>query len=400
MISVQNILDMPLMENAKVVAGLSGLDKEVSHVTVMEVPDIKKWLKGNDLLITCFYSVRDSVEAQRRLIEDLADTCACIVIKTGQYIGPIADSVKDAADRCGLPLITIPYQLTYIDILVGVMIRLMEDSGSEEVRQKFLKDILYENYCGTSLMIERGRLLGLDIERHYFAAMLLGRRKGSKGTGARFDCWAHDLIKSIRRHSSVHACYRVCVENGALILVEAADRAALSRVLSSYASDDNVLSATGLDPEAAGLGFGGIGQGLAGIRASYIAACKTFQAGSCLYPRRCAYPFDKMNHLCICQELFAKDNEYALSSVLLQLHSRELVDTLFTYFECEGNINETAERLFVHRNTIRYRLSCIQEKTGLSLRSPGDMFQLYLAVLALKFQRSRMPLPETRPQKD
>lgn len=393
MISVQNILNMPLMENARVIAGHSGLNRQVSHVTVMEVPDIKQWLKGNDLLITCFYSVRKSEEEQCRLVEDLADTCACIAVKTGQYVRTLADSVKAAADRLGLPLIEIPYHLAYIDILVSVMNRLMEDKGAEEVMQKFLKDVLYENYCDRTLMTERGRLLGLDIEQHYFAAMLLSLRNAEQTPGTvRFERWAHDLRNHIKQQPAIHGCYRVTAENGTLLLIEAADPSALQKLMDGYASESSLSGITNLDAKAAGLGLGSVEKGLTGIRASHIAACKAFQVGNCLYPKRSVYPYNRLGHLCVCHELFAKDDQQALAAVLLKLHNAELVDTLSAYFECEGNMDELAEKLFVHKNTVKYRLNRLQERTGLSLKSPGDAFQLYLAVLALKFKQHKLPL--------
>ena len=42
------------MRGVRVVAGEEGLFRKVEHVTVMEVPEIKRWLKGNDFLITSF----------------------------------------------------------------------------------------------------------------------------------------------------------------------------------------------------------------------------------------------------------------------------------------------------------------------------------------------------------
>ena len=41
-------------------AGHNGLERKVEHVTVMEVPDIKRWLKGNDFLITSYERVSRS----------------------------------------------------------------------------------------------------------------------------------------------------------------------------------------------------------------------------------------------------------------------------------------------------------------------------------------------------
>ncbi|MFD8595967.1 helix-turn-helix domain-containing protein [Kitasatospora sp. NPDC059646] len=41
-----------------------------------------------------------------------------------------------------------------------------------------------------------------------------------------------------------------------------------------------------------------------------------------------------------------------------------------------------ADRMFVHRNTVRYRLERIEQLTGRSLQSTHDRFQLWLALLA------------------
>ena len=108
MAKVSDVLKLSVMRGVRVVAGEEGLFRKVEHVTVMEVPEIKRWLKGNDFLITSFYSVRKSEEDQCALIRDLADTCCCIAVKTGQYVETVAESVKRAADEVGLPVLEIP----------------------------------------------------------------------------------------------------------------------------------------------------------------------------------------------------------------------------------------------------------------------------------------------------
>ena len=52
MAKVKDLLCIPVLKDIKILAGKSGLDRPVEHVTVMEVPDIKRWLKGNDILST------------------------------------------------------------------------------------------------------------------------------------------------------------------------------------------------------------------------------------------------------------------------------------------------------------------------------------------------------------
>jgi purine catabolism regulator len=48
-------------------------------------------------------------------------------------------------------------------------------------------------------------------------------------------------------------------------------------------------------------------------------------------------------------------------------------------------VARTADRLFIHRNTVRYRLSQIEQLTGRSLDQTNDRVHLWLALLALGY---------------
>lgn len=60
----------------------------------------------------------------------------------------------------------------------------------------------------------------------------------------------------------------------------------------------------------------------------------------------------------------------------------QLVATIAAYLECGGNYSQTAATLFVHRNTLKYRLRRIREVSGLDLGSPDARFNLQLATRA------------------
>ena len=59
---------------------------------------------------------------------------------------------------------------------------------------------------------------------------------------------------------------------------------------------------------------------------------------------------------------------------------RILTTTLLEYVACDLNAKLTAERLYVHPNTARYRLAKIEERTGSDLRSVADVIDLVIAV--------------------
>lgn len=56
-----------------------------------------------------------------------------------------------------------------------------------------------------------------------------------------------------------------------------------------------------------------------------------------------------------------------------------LLDTFRVWVDCDGSISQTAEHLFCHPNTVRYRLRRIEEHTGRSLSAPRDLTELCLA---------------------
>lgn len=57
-----------------------------------------------------------------------------------------------------------------------------------------------------------------------------------------------------------------------------------------------------------------------------------------------------------------------------------LLDTLAVYFDTGGTLEGAARALFVHPNTVRYRLRRISEVCGLSPTTPRDAFALRLAL--------------------
>jgi DNA-binding PucR family transcriptional regulator len=63
-------------------------------------------------------------------------------------------------------------------------------------------------------------------------------------------------------------------------------------------------------------------------------------------------------------------------------HNSDLVRTIEVFFATNANASETADRLFLHRNSIPYRLERVRELTGLDLRDHRARLALQLGLLA------------------
>ncbi len=72
-------------------------------------------------------------------------------------------------------------------------------------------------------------------------------------------------------------------------------------------------------------------------------------------------------------------------------HRGSLVQTLSAYFSHHGNISKTAESLFVHRNTLLYRMDRIQELTGQDLNNSDMRLALHLSLKLWQLRHDTTP---------
>ena len=71
----------------------------------------------------------------------------------------------------------------------------------------------------------------------------------------------------------------------------------------------------------------------------------------------------------------------AVASLLTPPH-RELAHTAEVYLDCAGQAGRTAAELGIHRQTLYYRLSRIEQLTGLDLDDGEDRLLLHMALKA------------------
>lgn len=67
--------------------------------------------------------------------------------------------------------------------------------------------------------------------------------------------------------------------------------------------------------------------------------------------------------------------------------SEEELGTINMFFENNLNVSETARELFVHRNTLVYRLEKLQKQTGLDIRRFDDALTFKIALMVARYMK-------------
>lgn len=388
MAKLRDLLQFRSLKNLELITGTECLDVNVGTVTVMEVPDVIQWLRGEDFLITSLYAIGDDEEKQCRLLYDLLEArSACLAIKTGKYAHRICDKMIDIANKNHFPLLRIPYEMTYIDIIMDAMNVIMTESNRKEMLGKYISDIIFHPSPNEGLLQEEGRLLKVDIEKDFFQSLILefDTDEVQEGNVFRMIRFAVDRLANFTESLSEELfCGSFKMEKGMFFLLYSREEEVLEQYLPFVLTEMRVILDSLSIPCDWKVGIGTIRKNAAGIRCSYEEAVQAMELGRIMEPMKKTYQFRDLELYSSLREILQHKQESLFSSILGKLKNQELVDTLIIYFECNGNMDETASRMYTHKNTIKYRLNKIKELTGLDVKNQEDNFKLYFMVLEKK----------------
>lgn len=121
MLTVADALQLAEFSGAQVVAGTAGLHRHVAWVHVAGVPDAANWLNGGELVLTTANVLPTDDAAQYEYIRALSEKeVVGLALAVGRFVAHASDSLRRAANDCGLPLIEIPYQARFVNIAKAV----------------------------------------------------------------------------------------------------------------------------------------------------------------------------------------------------------------------------------------------------------------------------------------
>lgn len=132
--------------------------------------------------------------------------------------------------------------------------------------------------------------------------------------------------------------------------------------------------------------------------AGYRQALSAIEIGQRTECGKSIYRYEQMRLRRIVSGLTSEVRPILQEGIIDRLHTAQrtdLLDTLRVYFNRNMNVSETAEALYIHRNTLQYRFKQIKEITGYDIRKVDDMIQLRLAVLQHQIFDSPPKPPDT-----
>ncbi len=143
------------------------------------------------------------------------------------------------------------------------------------------------------------------------------------------------------------------------------------------------------------VGIGSCRVALEEIRESFSEARRAIEVGRIFQPESSIYVFDKLILERFLMELPQESSAYYHSLLFnrktQRLFNEEMLYTIEMFFKKDLNLSDTARQLYIHRNTLVYRLDKVQRQTGLDLRKFDDAVTFKILMELKKCGGDKLP---------
>ena len=155
--SVNDLLLAEELKDAKILGGKEGLDRQIQGVTIIEAPDIVKFINGGEVLLTGLYAFRScSVEEFQKYINELTKkSVSALIMKRGRKVENADIKIElllEFANTHGIPVLEVPFEISFRDIMSRIMERLFNE---EVTRLKYFKTT-HDNFAALALSPDSG----------------------------------------------------------------------------------------------------------------------------------------------------------------------------------------------------------------------------------------------------
>lgn len=357
-IAIHELLKLEATENFKLVAGLGGVNRKVSSVGIVDSEEIEmlpESLLPGEFLITNFLIIRESPELITEYIRGMVNAqSACLAIKA-TYFNEIPHEAMALANEHQFPVFI--FTETYIDTLV-IDINNALNRESNEKRLNIIIQDLIEHNLNEFRINELARDLNRNFQKNFVVCYLMENEEIKDEFKLTFNITALNELVGI---NGLVAKYK----SGYLVIYsnESKHGSTIKDMMKS------ILNLSGVSEKNYKVGISNPKQALGHLG---IAISESIYAYSFTIIEKTAVA--EFENIGIYQVLMPLANNEWVHSYCTNIigslldydsdHGTELLETAIAYINNDGDIQKTAEVLYQHGNTVRYRIRKIAKLQG------------------------------------
>ena len=319
----------------------------------------------------------DEIDISRDIIENFSSSPADSQVVGGRHLLKILDDGEPAY----ILVAQGPSDDVYMvgKIAVSSIQNLIVAYKERFDRNNFFQNLLLDNLLLVDIY-NRAQKLHIEVECPRIIYLI--------ETKIEKDNSAMEMLKSL--FSSQNGDYITAVDEKNIILIKALEREDDLDTIEKTADMivDMMNSEAMMNVRVA---YGTVVSELREVSKSYKEATMAMDVGKIFYAEKCVISYAKLGigrliyqlpvNLCkiFIEEIFGDNVPYDMDE--------ETLTTINKFFENNLNVSETSRQLFIHRNTLVYRIEKLQKSTGLDIRVFDDALTFKIALMVVNYMK-------------
>ena len=246
-------------------------------------------------------------------------------------------------------------------------------------RNNFFQNLILDNLLLVDIY-NRAQKLHVEVEAPRIVYLVETRMEKDNG--------ATEMLKSL--FSSQNGDYITAVDEKNIILIKAVEKDESPEALEQTAN----MIVDMMNSEAmmkVRVSYGTVVRELREVSKSYKEAMMAMDVGRIFYAEKNVIAYSTLGigrliyqlpvNLCkiFIEEIFGGNQVYDIDD--------ETLTTINKFFENNLNVSETSRQLFIHRNTLVYRIEKLQKATGLDIRTFEDAMTFKIAMMVVNYMK-------------
>ncbi|WP_026582573.1 PucR family transcriptional regulator [Bacillus sp. J33] len=384
-VTLRELLNRSKFQGAKIITGLNSIDRKIKWAHIMEVTEVGELINGGELILTTGIAWADCPEKGVHMLSQLIEqNAAALCIELHTYLREVPAEMVELAHRFHFPIIIFESQVRFIDLTREVY----EILHFPDLKQQ-LKVLFDKLWNHTLLEMENKQTLYEWIPDYAYLpgvpSLIEGHNQLTVLSAIKKEAWKFS-ISVLFTYIEKMSCYFI------FFFDQKHQMDSFKTRITSLINNHQT--------EATNILFGSFYKESSQLPHSISTLKKAYEITQYLNVASPVFYTDLHKEKILASiikqgELREWMNEY-LSPLIQhdQKHESKLMETLAAYFTYQGNKKETAQALFIVRQTLYHRLEKIKQLIGDDFMSSQKRAMLELLITGYFSQKVPQHAPK------
>ena len=364
------------------IGGVKGWSNSISWVLMVEDLTVLRNFAGKELAVTTGAGFDDEGKMLDLVRELSSRHAAGLIINTGFYIKEIPQSVIIQCDEDDLPLLTVPWEIYIAEMIKDLSVRIfLQGMTDEQIIGAFIKSIESPEMVAAA---RQDLLPYFDVDGDFQIILMSTPGLDTMDTverkriGYRMELYLENVT---------HNCSFFYYDASFVLICNNLPPEITQQVLVDFER----RMGRRMPQQEIAIGISSRMKDLENLSINYRRA-KAAVRMSRMTGKKWMY-FDDMGifrllYLVPDEALLKEMSEQLLAPLIAydEKHDGEYVETLMKYLELGGSFAAMADEMFVHRNTLMYRMNNIKKLLGTDLNTAPDRMNYQIACLIMQMK--------------